>query len=281
MKRLILGIWLCSMAIVAHSQWRVSLPFSSNYDEDAVILVGLQYSYVYQNYQLSLRENWESDYEIDYPGENMHDVGSIKSIHSSNGHNFAVGIPVDVRVDNNLYFTFNPTFQFINNSGIAFAGREPVGGDTSPRTLIRRSRHILGSTEGSNFNSFEFPFSIKFRSDEKILKNKVNRYRGYIIGGARVSRFIGIQKEYDLLLKERENSVIAQSLILQPSYLSWEVGIGADIFFPYFKMSPEIKFNQSFTSILDHNHTLAKDNKFMAPLEKGWIRNIYVSLIFQ
>ncbi len=281
MKRLILGILFCAIGVAAHSQWRVSLPFSSNYDEDAVILVGLQYSYINQNYQLNLKENWESNYEIDYPGDNMHDLGAIKGIHSKSSHNFAVGIPVDIRVDNNLYFTFNPTFQFINNSGIAYTGTDLSGADLPSKTLVRRSRHIHSSVEGSNFNSFEFPFSIKFRSDEKILKNKINRYRGYLIGGARVSRFIGIDKEYDLLLKERENSVIVQSLILQPSYLSWEVGVGADIFFPYFKMSPEIKFNQSFTSILDPDHALSRDNKFMAPLEKGFIRNVYISLIFQ
>ncbi|NGM62107.1 PorT [Sphingobacterium sp. SGG-5] len=281
MKKFALGIAFYLLGMVVQGQMRVSLPFSSSYDEEAVILVGLQYSYIYQNYRLSLQENWESDYAIDYTGENVHDVGSLKGIHSANGHNFAVGIPVDVRVDDNLYFTFNPTFQFINNSGISFSGRDPVGGETSPRTLLRRSRHISGSADGSNFNSFEFPFSIKFRSDEKILKNKINRYRGYLIGGARVSRFIGIQKEYELLLKERENSVIPQSLILQPSFLSWEVGIGADIFFPYFKMSPEIKFNQSFGSILDHNHALSRDNKFMAPIEKAWLRSVYISLIFQ
>jgi len=277
MRKIILSILFCAALSTLYGQ-RVSLPFSSTYDEDAPILIGLQYSYIHQNYQLNLKKGWQNT-QIDYDGESVHDLQDIKSIYSKGGHSFAVGIPVDIRVDQNFYFTFNPTFQFVNNSGIAFEGTNPS--DMSSKILVRHSRHVMASPDGTNFNSFEFPFSIKLRSDEKILKNKTNRYRGYLIGGARISRFIGINKEYDLLMKERENSVIAQSLILHPSYLSWEVGFGADIFFPYFKMSPEIKFNQSFSSVLDKNHPLARGNQFMAPLDKGLIRNIYVSLIFQ
>jgi len=261
---------LCTVLGMTYGQ-RISLPFSSQYDEEAPILIGLQYSYVHQTYQLSLKKDWQSA-EIPYESTHL----NIKSIHTQAAHNFAVAIPVDIRVDQHWYFTFNPTFQFINNSGIAYTAE-------NNERLVRKSRHESNSDKGANFNSFEFPFSIKFRSDEKILKNNLHRYRGYMIGGARISRFIGIDKDYSLLIKERQGSPdnIAQSLILHPSYLSWEVGLGADIFFPYFKMSPEIKFNQSFGSVLNHSHELARDNKFMAPLEKGLIRNIYVSLIFQ
>jgi len=102
-----------------------------------------------------------------------------------------------------------------------------------------------------------------------------------MIGGLKYSRFAGINKEYEQLLKERMNGAIPQSIILKPEYLSWEFGLGVDIFFPHFRMSPEIKFNQSFKSVLNKEHALSTGNQFMAPLEKGLIRNIYVGLIFQ
>ncbi|TJZ62758.1 PorT [Sphingobacterium olei] len=273
MKKLPLLILFIFAVTFSYGQRGFSLPFSSVYDEDAPILLGLQYNYVNQNYILGLKKGWQEQ-TIDYSGDNINDLGELQGIRSKTGTGFSVSIPVDFRANENLYFTFSPSFLFINHLGIEYTSV-----DETKEPLLRKTRHIQTSTSGSNFNAFEFPFNIKFRSDEKILKNKFNRYRGYVTGGARYSRWIGINGEYNALLKE--SSDIAQSIILKPGYLSWEFGIGADIFFPYFKMSPEIKFNQSFKSVLDHQHPLATGNQFMDPLEKGLIRNIYLSVIFQ
>lgn len=273
MKKLFVLIIFIFALTSSYGQRGFSLPFSSVYNEDAPILLGLQYNYVNQNYMLGLKKEWERQ-TIDYPGDNINDLGELQAIKSKTGSGFAVSIPVDFRATDNLYFTFSPSFLFINHLGIEYTSM-----DQTKKPLLRKTRHIQTSSSGSNFNSFEFPFNIKFRSDEKILKNKFNRYRGYVTGGVRYSIWTGINKEYNALLKE--SSYIAQSIILKPGYLSWEFGIGVDIFFPYFKMSPEIKFNQSFKSVLDHQHPLAADNQFMNPLEKGLIRNIYLSIIFQ
>jgi hypothetical protein len=274
MKKAALAILLCTVYVLGFGQSRFSLPFSSSYDEDAILLMGIQYNYVNQNYQLKLKEDWQRN-KIIYPGpgENIHNVDNVSSINSHNSHGFSVSIPLDLRVNPNVYFAFSPSFLFINNSGIDYVG--------SNQTMRRRMRHLKDTQTGTNFNAFEFPLSIKYRSDEKTLKNKFNRYRVYVLGGLRYTRFIGINKEYDGLVRELQNSTIPQSLIMKSEYPSWEVGIGADIFFPYFKVSPEIRFNQSFGSVLDKDHHLAQSNKFMEPIDKALIRNIYVSLIFQ
>src|SRR5690606_19255645 len=270
-----LSLWVCSMLLSTFvlGQGRVSLPFSSAYDEDAVLLLGIQYNYVNQNYQLKLQENWQ-DIAIDY-GDNINHLGELKSIRSVNSHGVSVGIPIDLRVNANLYVNLSPSFLFINNSGIEYSSENP---EIEP--LVRRTRHTIGNTAGTNFNAFEFPLSIKFRSDEKYLKNKFNRYRAYVLGGIRYSRWAGIDKEYRGWMSQQTES-IPHPVIVKSSYPSWDIGLGADIFFPYFKVSPEIRFNQSFGSILDTQHVLAQDNKFMAPLRKAYLRNIYVSLIFQ
>lgn len=270
-----LGVFVCSflIATVAMGQGRISLPFSSVYDEDAMLLIGIQYNYVNQNYQLKLKENWQN-YSIDY-GDNINHLGELKSIRSNNSHGLSVSIPMDFRVNANLYLTFSPSFLFINNSGIEYMSK-----DSNIEPIIRRTRHNIGNITGTNFNSFEFPLSVKLRSDEKYLKNKFNRYRGYILAGLRYSRLIGIDKEYQGWEKQ-QNEAIPHPIIVKSSYPSWDIGFGADIFFPYFKLSPEIRFNQSFGNFLDTGHNLAKDNKFMAPLQKAYLRNIYVSLTFQ
>lgn len=214
------------------------------------------------------------------PSNNELYIKEFKSIHTAESHGMSVSIPVELRFTNNLSSTFQPTFVFINNGGISYqdAHLDDKGNIREP--LLRRMRHVGTSPDGTNFNAFEFPLNIKFRSDEKILKNKHNRYRGYITAGARYTRWIGIVDEYKGW-SAAEQADRPQPIILKPGYLSWEAGIGAEIFFTYFRMSPEIKFIQSVNNVLDPNHELAKNNSFMAPMNKVGIRNIQFSLIFQ
>lgn len=274
MRKITLLIILLLFQLNSFSQRRISLPFSSSYDENAMLAIGIQYNYIHQNYQISLKENWQTNYPIDYGADINTHLGELKSIQSKSSTGISVSIPIDFRVDDNLYFTFNPSFMFINNLGIEYTS---MNNTLAP--LTRRSRHVISSIDGTNFNAFEFPLSIKFRSDEKTIKNNQNRYRAYLIGGLRYTQWIGINGEYNNLSKEV--GIIPHSIILKPNYLSWEAGIGVDIFLPYFKVSPELKFNQSLSNVLNPNNPLADGNKFMAPIEKALIRNIYFGLIFQ
>ncbi len=262
------------MTPMLKAQQGISLPFSSFYDENAWLSLGLQYNYINSTYRLGLKEGWAKMGITNVPENNNLYIQEFKSIQTAESHGMSVSIPVELRFTHNLSSTFQPTFVFINNGGIKYQDvldKEP---------LFRKMRHVGSELDGSNFNSFEFPLNIKFRSDEKILKNKHNRYRGYITGGARYTRWIGIVDEYNALAA-LEAADRPQPFILKPGYLSWEVGIGAEIFFSYFRMSPEIKFIQSMSNVLAPNHELAKGNPFMAPLDKVGIRNIQFSLIFQ
>lgn len=279
MKHLFFIIAAVLFSMSSFGQRKISLPFSSSYNEDATILLGIQYNAVIQSYQLQLRDGWQK-HSIDYGDNDQNSLGELKSIQSKPNIGFSVGIPIDIRANENLYFTFNPSFLFFNGLGIEYqsTGSKP---QWEGKSITRKQRHVATSADGSNFNAFEFPLSIKFRSDEKILKNKFNRYRAYLIGGARYTRWIGVNGEYKGILQQNPESAVPHSLVMKPGYLSWEAGLGADIFFAYFKMSPEIKFNQSFGNVFDPSHKLAQYNNFMTPIDKGLIRNIYVSLIFQ
>ncbi|EEI89667.1 hypothetical protein HMPREF0765_4814 [Sphingobacterium spiritivorum ATCC 33300] len=274
-KKLSFIIGLVTLPFLVSAQ-SISLPFSSRYDEDATLLFGIQYSYVNSRYVMGLKKDW-SGYPLDYPEGNINEIKDLRSIKSGVGHGMGVGIPIHLRITDNLYSTLSPTFVFINNSSIIYTGTNDDG--TTQKSLTRRTRHTTRSEGGTNFNSFEFPLSLKFRSDEKILKNKFNRYRGYMIAGVKWTKWSQLSNDYDALMASNQQS--PDPIIIKPDYLSWEAGIGADIFFTHFKVSPEIKFAQSFGNVLDQNHPLAVNNKFMRPLDKTLIRNVYFSLIFQ
>lgn len=69
---------------------------------------------------------------------------------------------------------------------------------------------------------------IKYKSQRR--KN----VRAYLIGGGRIS--------YDLSSTTRQNRSIQSPVVsLVPMTFGYEAGFGLDIYFPYFKFSPEIK----------------------------------------
>jgi hypothetical protein len=61
--------------------------------------------------------------------------------------------------------------------------------------------------------------------------------------------------------------------------LWYEAGIGFDLYFEFFKMSPEIKFSQTRRSVLLDSDRLV--NPYVAPIDKLFIRNIQFSLFFE
>lgn len=88
---------------------------------------------------------------------------------------------------------------------------------------------------------------IKYKSERR--KNT----RAYIVAGPRFSYDFGSTKD-----KTRgiQNPVVS----LNPITFGWEVGVGMDIYFEYFKFSPEIKTCQSISNALyrdNYPYTLA------------------------
>jgi len=278
--RIYLVLILLTLINYTYAQRGLSLPFSSFYDENAWLSMGLQYNYVNSSYKVGLKDNWASMGIRDVPVNNERYIDEFTSIQSIVSHGMSVALPIEVRFTDNLSSSFQPTFTFINSTGINFKGPDAAGVE---RELIRKMRHVgTGGIEGANYNAFEFPINIRFRSDEKILKNKFNRYRAYITGGARYIRWANIVGEYNEYKTILANgNEVPKMLVMKPGYFAWEAGIGVEIFFPYFRMSPEIKFIQSFGDVLDRKHILSQNNPFMTPLDKTFIRNIQFSLIFQ
>lgn len=274
MKKLSLILIISLLHINAYTQKKFSLPFSTYYDENAIISFGIQYNYVYQNYQIGLKDNWQHDYPIDYPKDDIRFLGDLQHIQSKPGSGFSVGIPIDIRINQFLYLNTVPSFLFINNLGITYQSLDP-----SIEPLVRKMKHDMSARNGHNFKAIEIPLAIKLRSEEKVLNNKVNRYRAYIMTGVRYTKWIGLNNDEQAMMNNK--IVISDPLVLKSSYFSWEAGIGLDIFFESFKVSPELKFNQSFTNVMDNHNKWSATNKFMAPIEKALIRNISFGLIFQ
>ena len=169
MKKLALYVLLfagnCSLGVAQH---RVSMPFSSSYDENAWLSLGMQYNYINSTYKIGLQKNW-TNLGTNAPTNSDHYIASFGAIESVASHDMSVGIPIEIRFTEHLSYIFQPSFVFINHSSIQYTGADAHG---DSRTIVRYMRHVVDNLSGSNFNAFEFPFSLRFRSDEKLLKNK-------------------------------------------------------------------------------------------------------------
>ena len=81
---------------------------------------------------------------------------------------------------------------------------------------------------------------ISFPVDLKFSAQRWNNYRPYIIGG--VNPMINLTgKDQDYIQLKRFDTFL-------------EIGLGCDLYLPFFKLIPELKFCYSLTDALDHNH---------------------------
>jgi hypothetical protein len=59
-------------------------------------------------------------------------------------------------------------------------------------------------------------------------------------------------------------------------YNSYEVGIGCEIYFEFFKLSPEIKISNSFGDVMLHDN-----NAFSRPISSLGLHTVMFSLYFE
>lgn len=81
--------------------------------------------------------------------------------------------------------------------------------------------------------------------DLKISAQRFNNYRPYVV--------TGIAPSFDLTVKK------GKELLVKPSDMMFEIGMGIDLYYPFFKMIPEVKFCFGLSDILQRNRTDLKD----------------------
>jgi hypothetical protein len=94
--------------------------------------------------------------------------------------------------------------------------------------------------------------------------------RAYIMGGVKYSQAIGSQK------KDPTDDPLAKLVKNVSGFGSYEAGLGLDIYFEFFKLSPEIRFSNSFGNIL-----VPETHPFSAPINKLSLHNVMFSLYFE
>jgi hypothetical protein len=106
--------------------------------------------------------------------------------------------------------------------------------------------------------------------DLKISSMRLNNYRPYILGGVYAAFDLGRKKGYQLLMKQLD--------------YGFEFGFGCNIYMPYFKLAPEIKFRFGLPDIMEHDRPdLAgeADKIYTNALSKATTRMVVITFNFE
>ncbi len=145
----------------------------------------------------------------------------------------------------------------------------------NPQVIIGSARYIdytLDSTLTNGDPIFQkrimptmivsFPLHFKFNSD------RIDNFRVYLLGGIK----------YDIIFSSNAKSTnLGNEIGFKNHDFGIEGGIGFNFFFPYFTLSPEIKFSNGLTDILQRDAA----NKYSSVFDKIQTRMIMFSLHFE
>jgi hypothetical protein len=160
---------------------------------------------------------------------------------------YTIGIVSDLRLHDRVNLRFLPAF--------AATERQIDFDAVNPITQVRQ---ITTRVVESSF--VELPFELKFKSD------RIDNYRIYVLTAAKYALDLASKEkvEDDLLFKLRRND------------FAYEFGVGIDIYFEYFKFSPQLRASFGVPNI-----GVADGTFFMSGIDKVRTRAITINFTFE
>ncbi|MBD1394580.1 PorT family protein [Mucilaginibacter sp. ZB1P21] len=208
---------------------------------------GFSFSYVSSNFKIVKQPNWRSPY-LDPANNNRPVTDSLNSISSRSLPGFSVGFLARYRLTDHLEVRATPSLVFADRS-VSYKYATP-------------SQDVDKQVQTT---TVDFPISIKLKSD------RIGNMRAYLLGGMKFSNAIGSKKGSDV-----NAGPLEKLLKNNRSYSSYEAGFGFDIYFEYFKLSPEIKVSNSLGNIL-----VQENHPFSSPISKLSLQTVMFSLFFE
>jgi hypothetical protein len=206
---------------------------------------GFSFSYVSSNFKIVKKPDWRTPF-FDQ-GTNRNITDSLNSISSPHQPGFAIGFITRYRITDHLEARITPS--------LVFADRALYY--SYPTASADVTKQIQATT-------VDFPILLKIKSD------RIRDFRTYLIGGVKYSVAIG-KGNSQVTIDPLERTVRNLS-----GFGSYEVGIGCDIYFEFFKLSPEIKLSNSIGNVL-----VPENQPFSSPISKLSLHTIMFSLLFE
>ncbi|WP_199141044.1 type IX secretion/gliding motility protein PorT/SprT [Pedobacter sp. ASV12] len=214
---------------------------------------GFSFQYISSELKLWKNKDWRAPYyDATLPGYATDQLASISSPPSVG---FGIGFVVNSQLTSNLDARFTPTLVF-NDRVIQYNYVQPAVYNVGTSMIEKKVQATV----------IDLPIGLKIKSD------RLMNFRAYMIGGLKYSMDLASGKKSN----DEAAAPIDKLIKNKKSFLSYEAGIGFDIYFEYFKMSPEFKLSYSFKDIMKH-----ESNPFMDPIQKAKLRHFTFSLFFE
>jgi len=167
---------------------------------------------------------------------------------------FSVGVLADLRLSQHLNVRFSPTMHF-GAKHLLFKSL----------TETNEEGRQVETTQDMKNTYISLPVDLKFSAE------RWNNYRPYITAG--------ISPMLNLTSKNQDY------IQLKSSDLFLEVGLGCDLYLPFFKLIPELKFCFSLRDALDHDHASelqdANLRKYTNAVSRGSSKMIVLTFYFE
>ncbi|WP_375435845.1 porin family protein [uncultured Hymenobacter sp.] len=173
------------------------------------------------------------------------------SVNALNGPGFSVGFVGDVRLADYFNLRFAPGVSFITRQ-LEFkpAGYTPANTD-EPTELLTQE---IGSTQA------DFPLLLKFHSERR------RNTRVYVVAGVKPSVNVGNRR------RDRERNFITTD----NTDVAIEYGVGMDLFYPFFKFAPELRFSHGLKNLY-----LPENNIYSNSLQRLRSNTVTLYLTFE
>jgi hypothetical protein len=237
---ILIGLLMCCQGLLAQS-----VPVWGGGADQKDFSAGFSFAYVSSYYKIDRKPDWRQPY-FDASGTKITD--ELTNITSDNAPGFAVGFLGRYSLTDHLEARLKVDLIFADR-GVRYQYVTPEQDQTKSvrATLV------------------DLPLQLKLKSD------RLGNYRAYLLGGIKYSKALGNKENSD------ENAAPSQKLLKTINgYGSYEVGLGMDIYFEFFKLSPEIKISNSFGNLL-----LRENNAFAAPINSLGLHTVMFSLHFE
>ncbi|MDN5285129.1 MAG: hypothetical protein JWR38_1403 [Mucilaginibacter sp.] len=206
---------------------------------------GFSFAYVNSEYKITKKPDWRNPY-FDV-ANNQFITAPLNSISSKSLPGFSVGFVTRYSFTDHLEVRFTPS--------LVFADRN---------LTYTYTNTDQATTKVVQTTTIDAPLSFKVKSD------RLGDFRAYILGGVKYSQAIGSKKN-DI------NSDMLDKLVKNTTgFASYEAGLGCDIYFEFFKLSPQIKISNSFGNILK-----PENNPYSYPISKLSLHTLMFSLFFE
>ena len=236
---IIILIFFCSKALFAQAP-----AWGGNADQNDVSF-GFTFQYINSYFKISKKPDWRTPY-FD-PGVNKVITSPLNSIGSNGSPGFGVSFLLRYRLDEHVEVRTTPGLSFADRT-LSYVFQDPS----------------LNVDKPVQATMVEFPISLKLKSD------RIMDFRAYVLGGIKYSEAIGAKKN------NPDTDPLDAIIVNKNGFASYEVGLGFDFYFEYFKLSPEIKLSNSIGNL-----AVSEANPYSAPINRLSLHSVTFSLLFE